>query len=63
MIEDYFGRRILVPIVDMPKTLPAKIKVLPTMKAAKSTIICQRCGARISLSAAALPNHEFYCHI
>ncbi|MFR0583693.1 DEAD/DEAH box helicase [Limosilactobacillus mucosae] len=63
MIEDYFGRRILVPIVDMPKTLPAKIKVLPTMKAAKSTIICQRCGARISLSAAALPNHEFYCPV
>lgn len=36
MIEDYFGRRVLVPIVDMPSKPSAKIEILPTIKIVKT---------------------------
>lgn len=47
MIEDYFGRRVLVPIVDMPSKPSAKIEILPTIKIVKkrgclSAMWCQK---------------------
>lgn len=41
MIEDYFGRRVLVPIVDMPSKPSAKIEILPTIKIVKNVAVCQ----------------------
>lgn len=63
MIEDYFGRRVLVPIVDMPSKPSAKIEILPTIKIVKNVAVCQRCGAKSRLTDAALPKHEYYCPV
>ena len=49
MIEDYFGRRVLVPIVDMPSKPSAKIEILPTIKIVKNVAVCQRCGAKMQV--------------
>ena len=63
MIEDYFGRRVLVPIVDMPSKPSAKMEILPTIKIVKNVAVCQRCGAKSRLTDAALPKHEYYCPV
>lgn len=63
MIEDYFGRRVLVPIVDMPSKPSAEIEILPTIKIVKNVAVCQRCGAKSRLTDAALPKHEYYCPV
>ena len=62
MLNDYYGRRVLVEKPQWQgKQPPAPIEVLPTIERRGHVIHCLRCGQDTDCRTAALPNGEFYC--
>lgn len=60
-LNQFYGRRILVPAIDVAPDLPKKVKLLDTMKVNSKTVRCLRCNSEIKKEIAALPNEQFYC--
>lgn len=60
-LSDYYGRRILVPRVDLPKQVPAGLQVLPTMQVRAKKVRCLRCNSETDKTVAQLPNGQYYC--
>ncbi|KRM74800.1 helicase domain-containing protein [Limosilactobacillus coleohominis DSM 14060] len=55
-----YGRRELVPKVDLPPKLPTMVQVLPTL-AVTTSVRCLRCNAMTARDEGALPHGQYYC--
>ena len=55
-----YGRRELVPKVDIPTKLPATVQVLPTL-AVTTSVRCLRCNAMTARDDGGLPRGQYYC--
>lgn len=58
--ELLYGRRELVPAIQVPKDLTS-VLVLPTMEIKGGLIRCCRCNHQFTKDQVALPNQQYYC--
>lgn len=60
-LDKFYGRRVLVPLIDVPTSLPDNLQLLNTMKVKDKTVQCLRCNGETPKRIAALPHHQYYC--